>query len=283
MNNTKVATIVFKEASSLNTNILTNTLKLTKDIKVLSKDRAYDIIVDHTVKYENVLNILKSNGIAADLCIQNTQRRRKKLLICDMDSTLIGQECIDELADFAGVKTKVSEITERAMRGEIDFEGALIERVSLLEGLDISVLQKCFDERISINAGAQTLCKTMKLNGAKTVIVSGGFTFFTKRVSEACGFETNHANVLKDDGSTLTGKVSFPILGRDAKRDALKFHSQSIGGPNSAIAIGDGANDLAMIQTGGLGIAYYAKPTVAEASPSSGLDAPIPGKSIATK
>ncbi|MEM9601134.1 MAG: phosphoserine phosphatase SerB, partial [Pseudomonadota bacterium] len=187
--------------------------------------------------------------------------------VCDMDSTLIGQECIDELADFAGVKDRVSAITERAMRGEIDFEGALEERVALLSGLDVSVLQRCFDERIHINPGARALAQTMTAHGATTLIVSGGFTFFTQRVAQACGFQSHQANTLIEADGTLTGTVGYPILGRDAKRDALTKACE--GRPERALAIGDGANDLAMIEIAGLGLAYYAKPAVAAASHSA--------------
>jgi len=183
-----------------------------------------------------------------------------------MDSTLIGQECIDELADFAGFKDKVSAITERAMRGEIGFEGALTDRVALLNGLPLSDLQTCFQDRITLNEGAKTLCATMKANGAETVVVSGGFTFFSSRVAKAVGFEHHHANILMDDGEALLGQVQPPILGREAKLERLKDYSQGLGGPEAAVAIGDGANDLAMVTASGLGIAYYAKPAVAAAA-----------------
>lgn len=209
---------------------------------------------------------LKSHSIQADFCIQPRDGRKKQLLICDMDSTLIGQECIDELADFAGMKDKVSEITERAMCGELDFDAALKERVGLLKGLPLHKLQTCFDERISLNAGAETLCRTMSANGAKTVIVSGGFTFFTGHIAALAGFDTHQANTLIDDGTNLTGEVGMPILGRSAKKSALELHSKAFGGVHTAIAIGDGANDLAMIEAAGLGIAYYAKPIVASAA-----------------
>ena len=222
---------------------------------------AHERMQDIRQKYQN--NLLEL-GIEADVCVQNYATARKSLLICDMDSTLIGQECIDELADFAGVKDRVSAITERAMRGEIGFEGALEERVGLLQGLDLSVLQRCFDERISLNTGARTICQTMIAHGAKTAIVSGGFTFFTGRVAELCGFESHQANTLIENDGKLTGKVGYPILGREAKYDALV--SQSGGSPLEAVAIGDGANDLAMIEASGLGIAYYAKPAVAKAA-----------------
>ena len=193
-------------------------------------------------------------------------RRNRRLVVFDMDSTLIGQECIDELADFAGVKAHVSDITERAMRGELDFEAALTERVGLLKGLPLSNLQTCFDERIRLNDGAVTLAQTMKKHGALTVIVSGGFTFFTSRVAKATGFEHDQANTLIDDGKALTGGVGMPILGREAKKSALMAHSKAFGGPETAISIGDGANDLAMITASGLGIAYRAKPIVASAA-----------------
>ncbi len=210
--------------------------------------------------------ILEAAGIEADVSVSSTKTRRKSLLICDMDSTLIGQECIDELADFAGVKDKVSAITERAMLGEIGFDGALRERVGLLTGLPLETLQTCFDERIHINPGAKTLCATMKAAGATTLIVSGGFTFFSERVAAATGFEDHQANILLDDGARLTGDVADPILGREAKLDALKAH---VDDPSNAVAVGDGANDLAMVTAAGLGVAYYAKPAVAAAAQSA--------------
>ena len=245
-----------------------------KSATLLSENKACDFILNdiegNTAPTEmqdirhGYLAELERLGIAADICVQDRKNARKSLLICDMDSTLIGQECIDELADFAGVKDRVSAITERAMLGEIGFEGALEERVGLLEGLDLSVLQRCFDERISLNYGARTLCQTMKAHGTKTAIVSGGFTFFTSRVAELCGFESDQANTLIESDGKLTGKVGYPILGREAKYDALISHSGN--NPTDAVAIGDGANDLAMIEASGLGIAYYAKPAVAAAA-----------------
>lgn len=189
------------------------------------------------------------------------------MLICDMDSTLIGQECIDELADFAGVKDRVSDITERAMRGEIGFEGALEERVGLLKNLPVTTLQTCFDERIKLNPGARALARTMASNGAKTLIVSGGFTFFSERVAAACGFADHQANTLTAVDGKLTGTVGYPILGREAKFDALVEICD--GDTTRSLAIGDGANDLAMIEAAGLGLAYYAKPAVAAASHSA--------------
>lgn len=238
-------------------------------VNILSEDKAAEIEVavsDLKAAQSEFSGILKKHDITADICVQPLDGRKKSLLICDMDSTLIGQECIDELADFAGVKDRVSAITERAMRGEIDFDGALKERVGLLKGLPLSALQTCFEERIRLNAGARTLAQTMKANGARTVIVSGGFTFFTGRIAELAGFDAHQANTLIDDGEYLTGETGQPILGREAKLEALKEFSADCGGPLAAIAIGDGANDLAMITAAGLGVAYYAKPTVAAAA-----------------
>jgi phosphoserine phosphatase len=194
----------------------------------------------------------------------HTPARRKRLLISDMDSTIIGQECLDELADFAGLKAEVSAITERAMRGELDFEGALTTRVAMLRGLKLSALQDCYAQRVTLNPGARTLVATMKAHGARCVLVSGGFSFFTSRVAAACGFDSDRANTLVDDGAALTGAVGQPILGREAKLAALNEETARIGAaPADAIAMGDGANDLAMIKAAGLGVAYKAKPIVA--------------------
>jgi len=265
-NSLPVATIVLGEKD---TNAFETALEVVPDLHnvvMLSNGKAFEGQVSYEVTQDSLKAALDEAAIKADVCVQTCKTRRKKLLICDMDSTLIGQECIDELADFAGVKDRVSAITERAMRGEIGFDGALKERVGLLKGLELSVLQKCFDERIHLNPGARTLCQTMKANGAKAVIVSGGFTFFTGKVAQACGFDAHQANTLIEDDESLTGKVGMPILGREAKQEALENHSQPFGGPETAIAIGDGANDLAMITAAGLGVAYYAKPAVAAAA-----------------
>ena len=260
---TRTATIVLAKRDTNTFDRALGILPSTNSHRLLANDKAYECEVPDNVIQEEVLKALKDIDVEADVCIQPSKGRKKKLLICDMDSTLIGQECIDELADFAGVKDRVSAITERAMRGEIGFEGALTERVSLLKNLDISTLQQCFEERIKLNEGARTLCQTMKANGAKTVIVSGGFTFFTGRVAEACGFDAHQANTLIEEDSKLTGTVGMPILGREAKLEALNKHSAEFDGRSNAIAIGDGANDLAMVTAAGLGIAYYAKPLVA--------------------
>lgn len=202
--------------------------------------------------------------IAVDYCVQSWEGRRKRLLIADMDSTIIGCECLDELADFAGVKAEVSAITERAMRGEIGFEGALRERVGMLKGLPLTALQACYDERVRLNPGARVLVTTMAAHGARCVLVSGGFEFFTGRVAVAAGFHADRANRLIEAGGALTGEVGDPILGREAKLAALREEVAGLGADlTEALAIGDGANDLAMINAAGLGVAYRAKPVVA--------------------
>lgn len=189
--------------------------------------------------------------------------RRKGLLIADMDSTMIGVECIDELADFAGVKPEVEAITERAMRGELDFEAALDARVALLKGLPETVLAECYAERVRLNPGAATLVRTMSAGGAETALVSGGFTYFTARVAAEAGFARNQANRLIVENGCLTGEVARPILGRAAKLAALRAITAELGiGAEAVIAVGDGANDLDMVQAAGLGVAYHAKPAL---------------------
>ncbi|MBU4432823.1 MAG: phosphoserine phosphatase SerB [Alphaproteobacteria bacterium] len=202
--------------------------------------------------------------LPVDLAVQSVANRRKRLLIADMDSTIINVECLDELADFAGVKDKVSEITERAMRGELAFEGALRERVGMLTGLSVDALQSCYDQRVRLNPGAKTLVETMAAHGARCALVSGGFTFFTSRVAKAAGFHLNRANTLIEADGKLTGQVGEPILGKEAKLAALVEETAALGlTPADALAVGDGANDLAMIEAAGLGVAYRAKPIVA--------------------
>ncbi len=200
-----------------------------------------------------------------DAAILPAAHQRKRLLVADMDSTIIGCECIDEIADFAGVKSEIAGITERAMRGELVFEDALRQRVALLKGFPVEKLARVFAERVRINPGAATLVRTMAAHGAVTALVSGGFTFFTSRVANDAGFQLNFANVLLDDGAGLTGKVQEPILGREAKRATLMSLAQGHGiALVDTLALGDGANDLAMIEAAGLGIAYKAKPVLEE-------------------
>jgi phosphoserine phosphatase len=200
-----------------------------------------------------------------DMVCQSAEKRRKRLLVADMDSTLINQECIDEIADFAGLKPKIAAITEQAMRGELEFESALRERVGLLAGLSEEVLHAVFAERITLMPGARVLARTMATHGAKTVIVSGGFTYFTERVAQAAGFAAHHANTLEIAGGKLSGKVRDPILGQQAKLNILRRYRGELSlSREETMAVGDGANDLAMLAEAGLGIAYRAKPIVAE-------------------
>jgi phosphoserine phosphatase len=202
-----------------------------------------------------------------DVFVQPRAHRRKKLLLADMDSTMIRQECIDELADFVGLKDKVSTITERAMRGEIEFEPALRERVALLRGLEHKIVNRILDERIVLTRGGRTLVQTMRANGAHTVLVSGGFTVFTENIAAAIGFHEARANVLMVDGAFFSGTVNEPILGREAKVAALIEFRSTLGLSRvDTMAVGDGANDLAMLQEAGLGVAYHAKPAVAAAA-----------------
>lgn len=204
---------------------------------------------------------------AADVNALPSANRRKKLLVADMDSTIISCECLDELADMAGLKPRIAAITERAMRGEIAFEGALRERVGLLKGLSISALERTWTERVRLNPGARALVATMKAHGARTLLVSGGFTFFTARVAREAGFDSHQSNTLLHDGEALTGEVGDPILGREAKRAALEKAVMDLElVHDDVLAVGDGANDLAMLARAGLGVAWHAKPVVAEAA-----------------
>jgi phosphoserine phosphatase len=210
----------------------------------------------------NILAVIA--GAPIDLVIQEQETRRKKLLIADMDSTMIGQECIDELAAEVGLKEKVAAITARAMNGEIAFEPALRERVALLKGLPISVVDEVIARRITLTPGGQELIATMKSKGHYTALVSGGFTVFTGPIAATLGFDENRANTLLDDGGILSGFVAEPILGKQAKVDALNEISARLGiSPKEVIAVGDGANDLGMLQLAGSGVALHAKPTVA--------------------
>jgi phosphoserine phosphatase len=250
--------------------------KITRDFKSsagepvwLSPEKACDIPV--SFESEELAEILPRGfvhaGDGVDVNVLGAANRRKKLLIADMDSTIIGVECLDELADMAHLKPQIAAITERAMNGEIAFEPALRERVGLLKGLSISALERTYKERVKLNPGAKALVATMKKHGARTCLVSGGFTYFTSRVAKDAGFDDQQANVLLDDGQRLTGEVKEPILGREAKLAALEAEVKKlIISEDDALAVGDGANDLAMIQRAGLGVAYHAKTIVAEAA-----------------
>ncbi len=209
-----------------------------------------------------------------DVVIQPHDGRRKKLLIADMDSTMIAQECIDELADYAGFKPRVAAITERAMRGEIAFEPALRERVALLKGLPAAVIDEVIAERIRLMPGGQTLVATMRANGAYTCVVSGGFTAFTTSIAAAIGFDEQRANtLLTDTAGRLTGQVAEPIVGREAKFDTLislreRLHLTR----EQTLAVGDGANDIPMVKAAGLGVAFHGKPAIREAAPTACID-----------
>jgi phosphoserine phosphatase len=204
----------------------------------------------------------------ADIVVQPAEGRRKRLFLADMDSTMIGQECIDELADFVNLKMHVAAITERAMRGEIAFEPALRERVALLKGLPATVIDEVIRDRICVKPGARTLVMTMRANGAYTCLVSGGFKSFTDRVAAMIGFDENRSNTLElDADGMLAGLVREPIFGREAKLQTLLDLRRQHGiAKEATLVTGDGANDLSMIQEAGLGVAYHAKPAVAEAA-----------------
>lgn len=199
-----------------------------------------------------------------DLVVQPAKGRRKKMLLADMDSTMIEQECIDELAEEAGVGAHVKEITARAMNGELDFEGALLERVALLKDLPEDVIGKVLAERITLMPGGRELVSTMHANGAYTALVSGGFTAFTAHVAQTLGFDENRANRLLAANGRLTGDVARPILGREAKVQALEELAVRLGLSRAdVLAVGDGANDLGMLGRAGTGVALHAKPSVA--------------------
>lgn len=202
-------------------------------------------------------------GMGIDLAVQGAEGRRKRLLIADMDSTMIQQECIDELADEAGVGAHVAGITARAMNGELDFEDALRERVGLLAGLDAGVIAQVIADRITLMPGGRALVATMRANGAYAALVSGGFTAFTGAIAAQLGFDENRANTLLVADGVLTGKVADPILGRAAKVQALEDITARLGiSVADAIAVGDGANDLGMLGLAGMGVALHAKPSV---------------------
>ncbi|KQN37688.1 phosphoserine phosphatase [Sphingomonas sp. Leaf407] len=199
-----------------------------------------------------------------DVAIQPAANREKKLLIADMDSTMITVECIDELADYAGIKPQIADVTERAMRGELDFASALDARVALLEGLEEAAIQRCLDERVTLMPGAKTLIQTMRARGATTILVSGGFTRFAEPVGHELGFHRMIANRLLIEDGRLTGKVRKPIVDATTKEVTLLAAIDELGiDPAATLAVGDGANDLPMIRRAGLGVAYHAKPIVA--------------------
>ena len=222
--------------------------------------------------------VLRADAVAAraaleglfpgvDVIVQPREGREKRLIVADMDSTMITIECIDELADYAGIKAQVADVTERAMRGELDFEAALDARVALLKGLDVGVIDRCYAERVRIMPGAKALVRTMTTRGGRAVLVSGGFTVFADRVAAEIGFDRAVSNVLEISGDVLAGTVARPIVGAATKEALLIAERDALGLKASAVlAVGDGANDIPMIRAAGLGVAYHAKPKTAAAA-----------------
>jgi len=213
-----------------------------------------------------------------DVFVQPEEYRFKRLLVADMDSTIVGQECLDELADFAGLKREIAEITERAMQGQLDFKAALRERVALLSGLDEEAIGRCLAERVVPNPGAATLVRTMRVGGARAILVTGGFVSFADPIAKMLGFHAVRANRLLFDGGHLSGSVEDPIVDAKAKRDALIEAREEMGiRPEEVLAIGDGANDKLMVEEAGLGVAFRPKPALAEVADARldhhGLDA----------
>jgi phosphoserine phosphatase len=233
-------------------------------IDVLSRGEALDLTVRTAPDLEAVRTAL--DGAPVDAIAQRLEGRRKRLLIADMDSTIVTCETLDELADFAGLKECIAAITARAMNGELDFKAALRERVAMLKGLPITALQQTW-QRVRLTSGALELVATMRAHGAMTALVSGGFTFFTQRVAMMVGFDVHRSNVLLDDGAVLNGSVAEPILDRHAKLATLRELAVRDGlAPQATLAVGDGANDLDMLREAGLGVAFHAKPIVAAAA-----------------
>jgi phosphoserine phosphatase len=236
---------------------------------VLARGIAADLIVPSPAEAATVEDALRRtlSGQPIDIVVQPLATRRKRLFLADMDSTMIGQECIDELADYVGLRKEVSEITERAMRGEIAFEPALRERVALLKNLPVGVVDEIIEKRITLTPGGRALVHTMRANGAYTCLVSGGFTLFTGPVGAKIGFDEHRSNLLVMEDEKLAGVVEEPILGREAKLATLIELRTRLGlAPHETMAVGDGANDLAMLGEAGLGLAFRAKPAVAAAA-----------------
>ncbi|AUW58356.1 phosphoserine phosphatase SerB [Sphingobium sp. SCG-1] len=228
------------------------------DSQWIEAEKAFDLFF--TADPLAARGALSGVGSGIDVIVQPVASRQKKLIVADMDSTMITVECIDELADFAGIKAQVAEITERAMQGELDFKAALRARVALLKGLDDAVIDQCRTERVKIMPGAKALIGTMRSRGARAILVSGGFTRFTGPVAAEIGFDTAVANVLEIADGKLTGTVQSPIVDASRKRFELGAAMAQLGlAREETLAVGDGANDIPMIEAAGLGVAYHAK------------------------
>jgi len=259
---THVLNVISPEAASL-----ADRLRSLGAADWLDEGYAFDILLGTGAEIARAHAHDAAQGMMADINIVPRAGRRKTLLAADMESTIIDCECVDELAAIAGVGREVAAITGRAMKGEIEFAGALRDRVALLKNLPLLALQRVYDEHVRLNPGAKSLVATMRAHGAATLLVSGGFTWFTERVARQAGFEMQSANVLLDDGEKLLGTVKEPILGREAKLQALERAAAARGIPLSeTLAVGDGANDLEMVRRAGLGVAWHAKPILAEAA-----------------
>jgi phosphoserine phosphatase len=261
---TSILTVVAqREATSLTPAMLNQIRNAVRGAPptVLSPGEAADIPL--TVPLDTIALRAALDGKPIDTIVTKARGRRKALLIADMDSTMIQQETLDELAVFAGIGEKIAAITSRAMNGELDFRSALRERVAMLRGLDLDALEKTW-QQVRLTSGGRELVATMRAKGALTALVSGGFTFFSSKVAALLGFDLHRSNILLDDGARLTGLVQEPILNRDSKLEALhEFAAQRGVKLHATLAVGDGANDLDMLRSAGLGVAFHAKPIVA--------------------
>ncbi|RLQ88146.1 phosphoserine phosphatase SerB [Notoacmeibacter ruber] len=263
-----VATLIAAPASNILSSERAASLasELSAEPICLSEGEAYDFVITGETGGDAAEGTIRSllGDLPVDVVVQDQEERRKSVLIADMDSTMIQQECIDELADMVDMKEHVAAITARAMNGEIAFEPALRERVALLRDLDVGVIEQVIEQRITLMPGGRELIATMRAHGGYCALVSGGFTAFTSRIASMLGFDEHRANELLEKDGKLSGEVAEPILGRDAKVRALREVTSARGlTPDDAIAVGDGANDLGMIQLAGTGIALHAKPSVA--------------------
>ncbi len=267
-----IATLVSRPADRILTPSLANMASRAAGasaVRWLAEGIACDLDLPETASSAEIADSLRASlgSEPVDVIVQPAAGRRKKILLADMDSTMIDQECIDELADEVGLKEHVAAITARSMNGEIAFEPALRERVALLKGLDVAVVDRIVANRLTLASGGRTLVQTMRRDGAHTALVSGGFDIFTSRVAAMLGFHENRANRLAEAGGFLAGEVIEPILGRAAKAEALLEISTRLGRtPADALAVGDGANDLDMLRLAGTGVALHAKPSVAAAA-----------------